>query len=359
MKNKMKVMQIIPELGLGGAEIMLENLSMALKDETCDVHIVSLYMLDTVITKRLEEKGFKIHYLGKKRGMDLSIIVSLAKLFNIEKPQVIHTHRHVIQYAIPAAVISGVSRRVHTVHNVAEKETNKILRVVNKISYKLFNLTLVAISPKVKQTIQVEYKSEGSDIPMIYNGIYLEKYTPKVSYKSQDRYFNILHIGRFSEQKNHIGIIESFKQVCEIHNNVKLQLIGIGELEDEIKRKVKQLELENKVEFLGAQQDVMDFLNKTDIFILPSLWEGMPITLIEAMATGLPIVATEVGGVPDMIRHNQSGLLTKVDSKAVAEAIIKLLEDEKLREKIGKNALVEVQKFSAQEMARKYINTYL
>lgn len=351
-------MQITPNLPLAGAEIMLENLSIALADDNNDVCVVSLYNQKSAITERLEEKKIPIVYLNKKKGFDIRMVFRLYKLFTSYRPEVVHTHRYVMQYVIPAAILSGVPVRVHTVHNIAEKELGKIQRKINSVFYRFFRVTPIAISPIIKKTIMEEYKLPKDRIPMIYNGLNLEKYLPKIEYTAKNNSINILHIGRFEKQKNHIGLIESFKIVHDREPKAVLTLVGTGDLENEIFGLVKELNLEKSVIFAGVQSEVYKFYNQADIFVLPSLWEGMPITLIEAMASGVPIVATKVGGIPDMVEHKQTALLVDIDENKIAQAILDLIENNELREKIGQNAKKKAVEFSSRIMKEEYLKVY-
>ena len=168
----------------------------------------------------------------------------------------------------------------------------------------------------------------------------------------------LLHVGRFNEQKNHKGLLDALAQIVKVHPDCCLQLIGDGELEEETKRYTQHLGLQENVIFLGNQTNVYPFLQKADVFLLPSRFEGMPMTIIEAMGTGLPIVASAVGGVPDMLEDGVSGLLVPCDPEATARAVLQLLKQEDLREKLGTNALESSRKFSAAHMARCYLDVY-
>lgn len=353
----MKIIQIMPEFGLAGAEIMCENLVYELKKMGNEIMIISLYNYHSAITERLEKSGIKIKYLDKKPGLDFSIFFKLFKIFYKEKPDVIHTHRYVMQYVIPIAVLTKIKNRVHTIHNIAEKEVGYSARKLSKIFYKYFSVIPVALSEAIQKTIINEYGIKKRNVPVIFNGINLEKCILKINYSS-DQTFSILHIGRFSEAKNHFELLKAFKIFNDKYPNSVLNLIGDGELKEKIEDYVKNNHLEKFVKFLGLQSNVYPFLNKADIFTLPSKYEGIPMTLIEAMATGLPIVATEVGGIPDMLKNNESALITKVNVEEVAEAFEKLFLNEELRKKLGKNALKESMRFTSKEMAKKYIFVY-
>lgn len=353
----MKIIQVMPEFGLAGAEIMCENLTYELISLGNEVIVVSLYDYHSAITKRMEDRGIRIEYLQKKSGLDLSVILKLKKMFSKEKPDVIHTHRYVMQYSIPAAILSGVKKRVHTVHNIAQKENTPLARKINKLFYKFANVIPVAISNEIKKTIIEEYKIMNDKIPVIINGIDLEKCILKDSYTLNNA-IQILHIGRFSEQKNHVGLINAFAKYVKEYPNAVLNLIGDGEKRTQIESLVKSLQIEKNVVFRGLQDNVYEYLKNADIFVLPSLYEGVPMTLLEAMGSGLPIIATDVGGVSDILTNNEEALLIAVDDGAIENALFRFSEDEALREKCGKNARLRSEQYSSHSMARLYMEAY-
>ena len=120
----------------------------------------------------------------------------------------------------------------------------------------------------------------------------------------------------------------------------------------------EELGIRDKVLFHGSQSNVYPYLHSADIFLLPSRFEGMPMTIIEAMGTGLPVVASAVGGVPDMLRNGESGILVSQEPRSVADAVEQLLQKESLRKNLGENARADSRQFSAEHMAEAYCNIY-
>ena len=352
----MKIAQIMPEFGLAGAETMCENLTYELRNAGHEVLVVSMYEYHSAITERLEAAGVEIRYLGKKPGLDVSMIPKMQKVFRETGVQVVHTHRYCAQYAMPAAMLAGVPCRVHTVHNVAPKENKKMARKLNKVFFKYCRVIPVALSELVQDSVVEEYRLDKKDIPVVFNGIDLTKCIRKDDFDVEGN-FKILHIGRFSQQKNHIGLLQSFRKFHDRHPDSELWLIGDGELRAGAEEYVRNNGLEQAVKFLGLQSSVYEYLHDADIYTLPSNYEGIPMTLIEAMGTGLPVVATKVGGVPDML-DDDSALLVPVDVDAVAEAFETYYCDAALRRKHGMAAAVCAERFSAQTMAQNYLQVY-
>ena len=193
----MKIVQVMPDFGLAGAETMVENLTCGLAAEGHDVLVISFFDLHTAITERIESRGIKIEYLGKKRGFDPSIVSKMRKIIKAYQPDVIHTHRYVLPYAFLASM--GLkAKRVHTVHSVAQKEQTKAGKNINRVLFRHFNVVPVALSEEVQKTIHEVYGLPEKKIPVIFNGIDLSRCIVKESYV-RNKAFNVLHIGRFMD----------------------------------------------------------------------------------------------------------------------------------------------------------------
>lgn len=354
----MKIIQVIPYFCFGGAEAMCENLTYALKKLGHTVKVVCLYNEHTPISDRMEAAGISITYLDKKLGLDISMIPKLQTIFREEKPDVVHTHLDVIKYAVPAAKLAGVKQCVHTVHSVAHKEAEGLLqKIVNHLFYHWAWSIPVALSTEVQQTVREFYHLPVEKIPVVMNGIDLSRCIPKTDYRLSEP-IRLLHVGRFDTPKNHKGLLRSFAELRTFCPQVHLTMVGDGQLRESIEALAEELGLRGGVTFAGMQENVYPFLHEADIFLLPSSYEGMPMTIIEAMGTGLPIVATAVGGVPDMIRNEESGLLVPCDSEAVAEACYRVIRDEDFRKNLGQAALKDSSRFSSLEMADNYLKIY-
>ena len=355
----MKILQVIPYFCFGGAETMCENLTYALMKQGHEVCVVSLFPERTPISQRMEEAGVRILYLDKKPGLDISMFGKLTKIMKAEKPDAVHTHLNVIKYAAAAAKLAGVRKCIHTVHNVADQEAEgRLQKLINGFYFKRGWAVPVALSPQVKKTIVDFYSLPEDQIPVIYNGIDLSRCMPKESYTSGVP-MKLIHIGRFNEQKNHKRVLDAFRLFLREIPDARLWLLGDGELLEETRQYARDLSLEEKVSFLGSQSNVYPYLQDADLFLLPSDYEGMPMTIIEAMGTGLPIAATAVGGVPDMITDGESGLLTDLTAEAVCNACVRLAREESFREKLGQAAKQGSLRFSADYMARCYVKEYL
>ena len=345
---------MIPVLGMGGAEKMCADLSIELTRLGNEVIVISLYNEHTDISRQLEKNNVKVYYLNKKTGFDIKCIFQLRKIITEFNPDVIHTHLYSLKYAFLASVGKSIPV-IRTIHNIAEKELGKSDKKVSSVLFKMRYAIPVAISTRIKKTIVDSYNLPSNSIPVVQNGIPLNQFEEKKEYNLHIP-CKIVHVGRFQEQKNHICIIESAREL--INYNVKFLLIGDGELKETIEKKAQEYHIDDKIEFVGQTTDVNSYLKESDIFILPSKWEGLPISIIEAMAVGLPIIASDVGGVSDLIQSNQNGLLIKPQSNQLIEAIKKLLGNDSIRKKYGENAKRTSLLFSVEKMAMRYLSLY-
>lgn len=352
----MKVLQVIPYLGIGGAEHMCEAIVYGLLHLDVDVKIISLYTIHTILTMRMEAKGIKIIYLDKHKGLDVSQYKKLIRLVKYEKPDIIHTHLGASLYVFPVASFCGIPC-VHTVHNVAEKENDKINRIFNSLFFKYSKVFPVAISNMVQKSIYQVYGISNKNLAIIYNGIILDKISGKKNYVLGNE-INILHIGRLTDQKNQQAIIMAMCPFLKKNPKVRLRFLGDGELMEYLRKQVEEYQLSEQILFCGNQEDVNSFLSISDIFILLSKYEGFPLSLIEAMASGLPSLVTAVGGIPDIAIDNKNALYVQLDLKDVIPKLERLLSSLSLREKIGKCAMETANQYSHHKMAAEYMSLY-
>lgn len=353
----MRIIQVVPCLHIGGTEIMCENLTNALMDMGHQVTVASMYDMRSPITERLSQRGADVRYLSKKPGVDLSMIGKLKKLFTEEKPDVVHTHTHTIQYAAPAARAVGVPVQIHTVHSVAKMEYTGPGRYLEGFLFRRWGILPVALSAEVRRTVAEEYRLPAEAVPIVFNGIDLSRCMVKENYRAASP-FVIAHVGRISEAKNHAGLIKAFALFREQFPDSKLKLVGDGELRTSMEELTRSLKLGDSVEFLGEHGSVYELLGAADVFAMPSNFEGMPMAIIEAMGSALPVVATAVGGIPDMIEDNVNGLLVDKEPAKIAQALARLASDEQLRRRLGRAALERAQQYSAKTMAESYTDIY-
>lgn len=356
----MKIIQVIPHLRPAGAEHMCVLLSelLAAQPET-EVLVVSLYTEESLLTKQLRDRGIALLCLDKRPGPDWHIFWRLYKLFCRERPDIIHTHLYVPGYVVPAARLAGCRVLIHTVHSIADRETSRPLQSLMYLLYKWRWLLPVALSPEIAESLSVRYLLNTARIPLIANGIDLSRCRIKQEYQSQaNGRLRFIHIGRFSKEKNHALLLRAFAAVKEQLECAELVLLGSGPLESELRELIREHGLEQSVSLPGFQAAVGDYLCGADVFVLPSAYEGLPLALMEAMACGLPVIASAVGGIPTLIQSEENGLLIRAEENELAAAMLRM-QDEALRERLGRSARAAVlAEYSGERMAEAYLKLY-
>ena len=362
MGKKIKILHVIPKFALGGAERLLVNLLEAFDHEKLEVAAVSLYSESgTIFEKEIKEKGLPVYFLNKHKGLDLRVIPDLYHLFRSYKPDVVHTHLYVLHYAFLAMLLCRVPVRIHTVHTIAQKEVDRIGKLIHWIVFRMGRVVPVSISLEVANTVRVLY-GRGIRTPVIYNGIPTVRFVREAGLRvvKDGKNVVLLNIGRFVPLKGHLLLIEAFCLSIKEYPWMQLWLVGDGESRTAMEKAVSEKGLQGKISFLGIREDVPNLLAECDLFVLTSNYEGFSLTVSEAMAAGKPVVSTRVGGVPELIEDGLTGFLVPPhDSKALSQAILQLAKDINLRQKMGKAGQKKaLKRFDISRTARGYEALY-
>lgn len=349
------ILQVMPDFGLAGAERMAEHLSTELSSRGWNVIAVSLFDRHTEITDELESSGIEVVYLGKKPGLDISMVSKLRRLFKITKPLVIHTHRYCMQYTIPASLGLRLNS-VHTVHNIAEKEVPPRIQVIQKMAFRSGRAVPVAINETVRKTICDLYHLSYDSVPIVYNGVPACK-PSCVSLPGDPDSFACLNIGRLMPQKNQAALIRAFVSFHEHYENVKLVIIGDGELRAALQNQIDELGASEYIFLMGVLKNARDYCYAADAFVLPSLYEGMPMTLVEAMMAGIPVLVSRGGGSVDLVQDGVTGYLCESDAPSIESALLRLYRDAD-RKNIGDAGRKQSLDYTVSAMADGYERVY-
>lgn len=354
----MKIMLVIPAFVIGGAENMVCNLAKELKHLGVSVVIVVFYIANSCTETELQNAGIEIVSLDKHLGFDIRTITRLHELIKTYKPDIIHSHLHTLSYVWLADVRVPV---VHTLHSVASREQTGIRKALCGLIYRFSKkVTPVALTDEVKESIIEEYGVNSKKIREVQNGIDLTRCIKKSSYDLvNEKEVHIVHVGRMIELKNHHLMIDCIEQLNQISDKTfYLHCFGTGKLLDEIKMHIDASKMNEYVVLEGISNSITKILGGYDIFILPSQQEGMPVSVIEAMGVGMPIIASNVGGIPDVIIHKKNGYLIEPTLKALSAAILNLSNSKEDRERIGKTAIIDSRNYSSKKMTENYIDVY-
>lgn len=362
--TKIRVLQILPSFVTGGAERFVVQLMHALDPSRFDVAALSLYGRQrTQLETLLAEYELPVRFLDKRRGFDPRMFQRVFEVLRDWKPHVVHTHLHAFNYVVPAVLTKRARNVIHTVHSIAERERKRIGKWPPKLLFSK-SVTAVAIAAEVQASIQRVY---GVSSVLIPNGIPLDRYQGGAACREQWRAHEgftssdvlFVSVGRFDPVKNHQLLIQAFALGCQSAGNAHLLLAGDGDRKRNLQALAGDLGLSGRVHFLGVRDDIPALLGACDVFVFASDHEGSPLSLMEAMAAGLPIVGTAVGGVPEMAPAGQVGLLApRRDCQSLAAAMASLYRDADRRAAMGRNAARHAAHFDIANMADAYASLY-
>ncbi len=354
--RKINISIVIPSLETGGAESMAYQLSESIDKTKFNINFICLYSSSgAVFERKLAQSGVKLIFLEKKLGLSIPTFFKLWKKLNGHHTDIVHTHLGACLYAAPWSIFYK-KKLLHTVHNMPLKEIPSAHRLVLKIMYKTGMAVPIAISNIIQKQISRTYNLETEKVQVIYNPVNLNNLYTK-TFNETNKTITFVCVARLAAQKNHKLLLKAFSFVQNELQNTTLLLAGDGELLEDLKKEAKQLNINEHVHFLGNTDNIPEILNQSDIFVLSSNYEGLPMTILEAMGSALPIIATRVGGVPDIVKEN--GVLVEAnDYKGLAKAMICLAEDKQLREEMGKKGLEIAKNYDIITIAKQYEELY-
>lgn len=365
--KKIKLMQITHDLAIGGLQQVVVNICRNINREQFDVTVLCLRSLGEFVPQ-VEELGIKILYLPQKeKGADHFAFLKVAKILKEEKIDVIHTHNTQPFFdGTLGAILSGVKAVVHTDHCRSFPDKRRYMFAEWLVSHYAYKV--VGVSDDTCNNL-IEYEHISKDkIMTIVNGIDESFYNIKIDRDKKKRDLGIARDGliiglgvRLSKQKGITYLIKAMPMILKEFPDLTLVIAGDGDLKSSLEDEAKKLGVYESIVFTGARLDIAELLKLFDLYVLPSLFEGLPMVLLEAMAAKCPIVATNVGGNYMAITHGENGsLVESCNAEIFAEEVIKVLSDSDLRRKYIKNSYsVFKEKFSATLMTERYSKLYI
>lgn len=362
--SKKLVLHLIYRFDVGGLETVLVNLINSLPADDFKHVIVSLTDSSIQMKSAIKVHDVEVIDLHKQPGNDPKIHWKLWKLFRQYSPQIVHSYNMAaLEYQF-IAFLAGVPLRIHAEHgrdifdlDGSNKKYQLYRRFINPFVH-----YWIPVSQELASWLKITVKIPEAKIKLIYNGIDLNLYQPVK--RAQKDIFTIGTVGRAVPVKNQLMLIQAvevlLKQQPDLQHKLRLIVVGDGELLPTLRTYIDENQLSRNIELLGERHDVYAILKTMNLFVLPSLAEGIALTLLEAMASGLPIVATNVGGNPELIESDVNGqLVPSQNIKALADSILCYLNDFLRCEKQGIISRKKVEThFSLQTMTQNYFDIY-
>lgn len=358
------VLHVIESLGLGGAERRLLNDLKYLDRGKFSNVVCSLSGIAQKEPERLGGiplYGFSVSSLGEISGN----ILAVNKIIKKHKIDIIHTQLFWADLTgrFLKMLNPGV-KLVSTIQSSAHERSNPLYsfkrKVIDGLSANIFNDGHIAVSEYVK-AISVRHAGlKENKIRVIYNSVDLDYRVPPEKIKALKDEFKIASgqkvlaiVGRIDPPKGHIYLIRAMAEIVKTTRNARLLVIGDGPSRKGLEEEVKKLSLNDQVVFTGVRNDARDILSIADVFVFPTLSEGFSLAVLEALAAGLPCVATNIGPNAEQIKHSENGLLVDPYSpEGIVKAVTYLFSNPEIADSISRKAILSVkQRFSAQENA--------
>lgn len=354
----MKILHIISSPAAGGAEVYVKDLTKSLAKKNHEVHIGFLNNAKDIgrnsdyekkFIKELEENNIKYFFIGyetrKKPWLGIWRTLKYVRKNNID---IYHTH---LAFGIIFSLF--IKKPVFYTHHTSKP-------LFNKLTYHIFNQLVssyIGISKICSENLR---KYTGKKVTTILNGVDTKKILYKKHNKNNHLSIRLISVGRFHPQKNYPLLIEAIENLPEKTKSIiHLRIAGEGSDKEKISKLIKEKKLDGKIELLGNRNDIPELLNTSDIFVMSSDVEGLPIALIEATLTGLPCIVTDVGGCSEVINLCQNGIIVPPkNSAALTEAINKLVTKNELLNQLSTNALNNSNIFSIESACQAHIEVY-
>ena len=298
-------------------------------------------------------------------------LIRLWRLLRREKVNIIETFTPDSNLlGLVIARLAGVPVRIASHHGVIENRSRWLMRFHGLLVNRGFADTLVAVSERVQRIAVEEDGVKPEKVALILNGIEpLKPFLPTSKYRAQlqaelkiaSSQYIVLSVGRVTSQKGHIYLLEAIPDILEHFPDTVFLIAGEGPLRKSLHEESIRMGVVNNIHFLGSRSDIPELLSIADIFVLPSLSEGMPIALLEAMSMAVPVIASNLDQISAFVKHEQQGILVEPkDVVALSESIMRLLENKNLRENLGSAGQILVRDcYTADQMCRQYEQLFL
>lgn len=358
----MRIVQIIGQLSSGGAERFTVNLCNELNNLGHEVHLI-IFKAETdsalFCQQFLHDKVF-FHTFALKGAPFWKVSTKLCYAIKKIQPDIINCHLDSIKYLIPVYLLSRANV-FHTLHNIASKASGdtKLHSILYKFLYKTGMVQPVTISDLCHDTY-IEYYNLHNDItipngcpPALPTAHLTDVQLEIKSYKQTPKSKIFTHVARFSKQKNQKLLIEAFNRLYNENEDFVLLIIGRDFDSEEGKKLVNSAC--DRIHFIGEKSNVADYLSCSDAFCLTSVYEGLPISLLEAMSMGVVPVCTAVGGIPDVVTDGISGFLADVNIDSYVDALHRFISSPPQKQVVIKEYN---EKFSMKKCALNYLRIY-
>ena len=364
-REKLNLLHITLDMDIGGLQRLVADATLAMDQKRFNIEVCCFDELGC-FANTLKEEGITVTLLQKNQNhFDANYPFRLASFLRKKKVDILHMHTGTFFFGSIAARLARTPVSLYTEHGRFFVEP--LVRLIeDRISGMLIG-QIVAVSHELEKYLAERVKLPARKICTIINGIRVDRFAPRPKPLRLLEEFDLAQsckivgtVGRLDDVKDQVSMIEAFARVVEAVPDARLFLVGEGPMREALTEVISSHSLEKKVVITGARGDIPDLLNLFDLFVLTSVSEGTSISILEAMASGLPVVATNVGGNPSIIDHESDGLLVEPrDITGIANAIESLLTNNALSQQMGEKGAAKIRSdYSIEKMIESYEEIY-
>jgi glycosyltransferase involved in cell wall biosynthesis len=365
--RRLKIMQLVSSLTVGGAEQIVLTLADQIDNSHFETHVCSLSVVgQNGLAPEFQKLQIPLLSLNARHFYDFDAWRQVRRYARQQQIDLIHTHltdADVVGRFVGRSLGIPVLSTLHNMpHNYARQRRDRYW--LQRLTARTLATHLTAVSPKIRDLYIKQWRIPPTRINAIYNSVRMKPFldvAPGLPAQREHEGPTITNVARFNPQKAQHVLLTAVPTVLEKFPQARLLLVGKGHLEQQLRQQAADLGISQQVIFTGVRHDIPAVLAQTDVFVLSSNWEGVPLSVIEAMAAARAVLVTDVGGNAELVEHGRSGLVVPAnDAAALANGLLTLLQDEPTRLSMGLAARQRVQElFSTDRFMQQYESLYL
>ncbi|WP_291323370.1 glycosyltransferase [Desulfonatronospira sp.] len=372
--QKTKVMFVVIQLEAGGSERVVLELARGLNRDQFEIYVTAFN--GGVLEAPLREVCKEIFFIQKRRRFDFSAMIHLAKIVREHRIDIVNAHHYMpCFYSFFGTKILNRKKLIYTEHSVPEVEgiaSGKHGKILNMMLFRIN--AVVGVSGEITERFKDLYPRHSDKFYEILNGVDIEKFKQGEARNDIRRHWGFCNdhfvigmVANFKKVKNHACLVRAAGRLKDVHPQLRLLFVGTGfpgdpdSMEEKVRELIRQLGLQDRAILAGYQENIPEMLSAFDLFCLPSFSEGLPVSVLEAMAAGAPVVGSHVRGIKEVVKNRETGLLfTSNNDSELALALEEILSNPSFGQYLANQAANYVQKIHSQKVwAQKTADLFL
>lgn len=357
--GKIRVLFVVLQLDAGGSERVVFDLARILDPEKFEVFVAAFK--SGVLAEQLNSICNQIFFIDKKHGMDIFAMFEIAKIVRKYRIDIVNAHHYMpCFYSFLGTSVINNKRLIYTEHSIPEVES-----IAKGFHGKIFHWMLyrikavIGVSRAITEKFRENYPRHSDKFHEILNGVDIEKFQVKGGrtdvrkrWGFTEEHFVVGTVANFRKVKNHVCLVCAAGHLKDSHPQLRLFFVGTGfpgdaeNSEDYVRTLVRDLGLQDRIIFAGYQENIPEMLSILDAFCLPSFSEGLPVSLLEAMAARIPVIGSEVNGIVEVVKDGKTGVLFSSNNHSELSCVLKyILDNPSIAKSLADNAFLYVNDF--------------